>query len=278
MPKFDGIGANEYVVDVTHDMVDFISAADTPFVYELNIWYHTLNCGFRTRISGETDFPCITDERVGAGRSYVHLPGGLTYDAWCEGVRDGRSYVSDGFSHLMDFAVNGQEAGTHGSEVRLGRPGTLRATVRVACLLPERPEKPESPDPTRKPYWTPEHARIAGSREVSVEAVMNGRAVASTRVTADGALRDVAFEVPVDRSSWMALRILGSAHTNPVFVLVGDRPVRASKRSAEWCLKAVDQCWSQKSGRMRATEREAGQRAYDHARDLYRQILSESET
>ena len=73
MPNFDGIGANEYIMDVTHDVVDFISAADTPFVSELNIWYHTLNCGFRTRVSGETDFPCITDDRVGAGRSYVQL-------------------------------------------------------------------------------------------------------------------------------------------------------------------------------------------------------------
>src|SRR5262249_19352207 len=54
MPKFDGIGANEYVVDVTHDAVDFISTVDTPSVWELNIWYHTLNCGFRTRVSGET--------------------------------------------------------------------------------------------------------------------------------------------------------------------------------------------------------------------------------
>jgi hypothetical protein len=278
MPKFDGIGANEYVVDVTHDMVDFISAADTPFVYELNIWYHTLNCGFRTRISGETDFPCISDERVGAGRSYVHLPDGLNYDAWCDGVRDGRSYVSDGFSHVMEFAVNGQEAGTQGSEVRLGRPGTLRATARVACLLPDKPEKVESPDPTRKPYWTPEHARITGTRNVLIEAVVNGRPVANARVLADGVLRDVAFDVPVDRSSWIALRILGSAHTNPMFVLVADRPIRASKQSAEWCLKAVDQCWSQKSGRMRGPEREAGRRAYDHARERYRKILSESET
>ena len=71
MPPFDGIGANEFIVDVAHDAVDFISAVDTPYVDELNIWYHTLNCGFRTRISGETDFPCITDERVGGGRSYV---------------------------------------------------------------------------------------------------------------------------------------------------------------------------------------------------------------
>ena len=56
MPGFDGIGANEYIVDVTHlNTVDFISAGDTPAVWELNIW-HTLNTGFRTRISGETDF------------------------------------------------------------------------------------------------------------------------------------------------------------------------------------------------------------------------------
>jgi hypothetical protein len=63
MPKFDGIGANEYVVDVTHDAVDFISAVDTPSVWELNIWYHQLNAGFRNRHSGETDFTCIYDKR-----------------------------------------------------------------------------------------------------------------------------------------------------------------------------------------------------------------------
>ena len=49
MPKFDGIGANEYIVDIVHDACDFISAVDTPIVWELNIWYHTLNCGYRVR-------------------------------------------------------------------------------------------------------------------------------------------------------------------------------------------------------------------------------------
>jgi hypothetical protein len=69
MPAFDSIGANEYIADVTQPgLVDFISAGDTPYVWELSIWYHTLNVGFRTRISGETDFPCIYDGRVGQGR------------------------------------------------------------------------------------------------------------------------------------------------------------------------------------------------------------------
>ena len=99
--------------------------------------------------------------------------------------------------------------------------------------------------------------------------------MASRRLVADGTVHDVAIDVAIDRSSWIALRILGSAHTNPIFVLVGGRPIRASRRSAEWCLKAVDQCWSQKSRRMGGTARDAAVVAYDHARARYRQILSE---
>ena len=45
MPPFDGIGANEYVVGVTQELVDFISTVDTPYAWELNVWYHTLNVG-----------------------------------------------------------------------------------------------------------------------------------------------------------------------------------------------------------------------------------------
>jgi hypothetical protein len=276
LPPFSGIGANEYIMDVTHDAVDFISAADTPFVFELNIWYHTLNCGFRTRISGETDFPCITDARVGGGRSYVHLPQTLTYDAWCDGVRAGRSYVSDGFSHLMNFTGNGVEAGTNAGELRLERPGVVRAAVRAASLLSETASGPPSPSRVQS-QWSPEYARLAASRDVAVEAIVNGHSVAVQRLTGDGTLRDLTFDIPIQRSSWVALRILGSAHTNPIFVLVGERPIRASKKSAEWCLRSVDQCWSQKSPRISAAERPAAQRAYDHARQRYREILSESD-
>ena len=276
IPPFNSIGANEYIMDVTHDAVDFISAADTPFVYELNIWYHTLNCGFRTRISGETDFPCITDARVGGGRSYVHLTQALNYDAWCEGVRTGRSYVSDGFGHLMNFMVNGLEAGTNGSELKLDRADTLKATVRAACLLPESASGPPAPSRVQS-QWSPEYARVAGSRDVAVEAIVNGHPVATQRLVADGSLRDLSFDIPIQRSSWIALRMLGCAHTNPVFVTVAGRPIRASRKSAEWCLKGVDQCWSQKSPRINAAERPAAERAYNHARERYRHILSESE-
>jgi hypothetical protein len=277
LPRFDGIGANEYIVDVTHDAVDFISTVDTPAPWELNIWYHTLNAGFRARISGETDFPCIYGERVGLGRSYVKLDK-LSYDGWTEGVRDGRAYVSDGKSHLIDFRVNDLLVGTQKSEVKLDKPEPLRVTARVAARLDEQPNGAINKlRHDQKPYWDLERARIGSSREVPVELIVNGSPVEKKRIVADGALRDITFDLKVERSSWVALRIPASSHTNPIFVIVGDKPVRASRRSAEWLLKAVDQCWSQKAPKISAKERDEAAKAYEHARQVYRRILAECE-
>jgi hypothetical protein len=286
VPPFNGIGANEYVVDVTHEVpgpdgrlvpaVDFISTVDTPYVWELNIWYHTLNCGFRTRISGETDFPCIYGERVGLGRSYVKLDGKLDFDQWCEGIRQGRNYVGDGNSHLLEFRVNDVAMGEDRSELRLSRPGTVRVTAKVAALLDEKPDTTVRNRPyNQKPYWHIERARVGETREVPVEVIVNGYPVAKQRIVADGKMRDVSFDVPIPRSSWVALRILPSSHTNPVFVLVGGKPIRASRRSAEWCLKGVDQCWSQKQRFIKAEEMTDSQAAYEHARGVYRRIIGE---
>jgi hypothetical protein len=276
IPRFDGIGANEYVVDVTHDAVDLISAVDTPYVWELNVWYHTLNVGFRTRISGETDFPCIYGERVGLGRSYVKLDAKLDFDPWIDGLRDGRSYVSDGKSHLMDFRVNGLLAGTQGSEVKLGKQETVRVSAKVAARLDEQPnETIRSRRYDRQPFWDLERARIGNTREVAVELVVNSEPVAKKNIIADGTLRDLTFDVPIAQSSWVALRILPSSHTNPIFVVVGGKPVRASKKSAEWLLKSVDQCWSQKSPRMTEKDKAEATAAYEHARQVYRKILAE---
>jgi hypothetical protein len=277
VPKFDGIGANEYIVDVTHDAVDFISTVDTPSIWELNIWYHTLNCGFRTRISGETDFPCIYGERVGLGRSYVKLDGKLNYDAWVDGIRDGRAYVSDGKSHLTDFRVNNTLVGTNGSELKLNRAETVRVTAKVAARLDEKPNLLiRLRGYQQQPYWDLERARIGLTREVAVEAIVNGEPIARKNIIADGAIREITFDVAIDRSSWVALRILPSSHTNPIFIAVGGKPIRASRRSAEWCLKSVDQCWNQKSPKISTREREEAEKAYEHARQVYRQILAES--
>jgi len=285
LPAFNGIGANEYIADVTHEVEgpdgkptpadDFLSLADTPHTWELNIWYHTLNAGFRTRASGETDFPCIYEERVGLGRSYVKLDGKLNYDAWCEGIRAGRNYVSDGKSHLIDFKVNDLGVGENGSELRLDKPGAVIVRVKAAAMLDAKPH-PEIQRLTaeRKPYWDVERARIGASRDVPVEVIVNGESIARKTITADGRIEDLSFEVPVQKSCWVALRIRASSHTNPVFVIVDKQPIRV-KRSIEWCLKCVDQCWSQKEKLIAPKEHEDAVAAYEHARQVYRARLAE---
>ena len=279
MPPFEGIGANEFIVDVTlSGLVDFISSVDTPYPYELNMWYHTLNVGFRTRISGETDFPCIYDARVGIGRSYAKVDGPLSYNSFLKSIRDGRSYVSDGKSHLMGFRVNGQELGANNSELNLQKGDRAHVEVDVAAYLGAIPNETIRSAPlTQQPYWDLERSRIGNTREVPVELVVNGLPVARKQITADGQMRHVEFDVPIERSSWIAVRILPSSHTNPIFALVDGKPIRASRRSAEWCLAGVNQCWTQKAGATKPHEREAAAKAYEHAREVYRRVIAESD-
>lgn len=284
MPPFDGIGANEYVVDVVHGVCDFISAVDTPIIWELSIWYHTLNCGYTCRISGETDFPCIYGERVGLGRAYVKIPAGqpLDFETWVDGIRDGRSYCCDGLSHLVDFEVNGLGVGEPGAgkrpSVLAAKKGdTLKITTKAAARLEEQPrEDIRGRKLSEKPYWHVERSRIGNSRNVAVELIVNGQAVAKKEIPADGSVQDVSFDYQPSMSSWVALRIFPSCHTNPVFVEVDGQPIRASKRSAKWCQDAVEVCWKSKERQIRENERPAARAAYDVARRAYEEIHAQA--
>ena len=265
IPAFDGIGANEFIVDVPHEVpgpdgspvpaVDFISTMDTDPTAELNIWYHVLNCGYRVRASGETDFPCISGERVGLGRVYVKLDGPLDFDAWVEGIRSGRSYVSDGTTHLADFTAaapgdGAVECGVGASEIALGEPAEVTFTATVA-------------------------ARDPRGGTVPIELVVNGLPVAREEIPGDGRERPVTFRQRIECSAWVALRSVPRGHTNPIFVTVGGRPIRASADSARWCAAGVEQCWKTKERSYRPEELAAAREAYDFARRAYARIEQE---
>ena len=163
------------------------------------------------------------------------------YRDWVNGIREGRNYVSDGKSHLLDFKVNDIEMGEGASELKLAAPGKVHVTANVAALLEDTPDESVRGKPyDEKPYWDLERARIGNSRNVPLELVVNGLPVARTEMVADGKTRPVSFDATIDKSSWVALRILPSSHTNPIFVFVGGKPVRASRQSADWCLRAVE--------------------------------------
>jgi hypothetical protein len=304
IPPMNGIGAQEFIVHAAHHAVDFISTVDTPYVWELNVWYHMMNCGLNIKASGETDFPCIYSERVGLGRSYVKIDDTtkLNYPDWVHGVQAGRSYVSDGFSHLMDFTVNRVEPGDkQGSVVEIEGPQKVHVVATVAALLDKEPRtvfqgavnwdtlvkgemlsKNHKQIPirdlpyTEKPYWHLERARIGDTRNVTVELIVNGQAVDQVEVLADGKEVPVSFDVEIERSSWVALRVLAASHTNPVTVLVNEQPVRASKLSADWCLDSIDQVWLEKAMNIRSEERAAAREAYGVARVGYEKIAEES--
>ena len=268
IPAFDGIGANEFIMNVAHEVdgpegtsvpaVDFISTMNSDRTAEFNIWYHVLNCGFRVRASGETDFPCMSGERLGIGRVYARIDGKLDFDRWCDALAAGRSYVSDGRTHLMEFTASTAsgpvlEIGTQDSTLRLSAPQDVKFEVNAAALIPPTAT---IPSPNQK-----------------VELIVNGFPVASQQLPADGKEHPIQFEYRIKKSSWAAIRIFPSAHTNPVFVVVNDKPIRANRSSAEWCLLCVDQCWRAKAQTYRPAERPTAEQDYEAARKVFRRIL-----
>jgi hypothetical protein len=285
VPAMNGVGAMEICVTVPNGVCDFISAMDTPRIAEWNMWYHILNCGFPLKVSGETDFPCMSGERVGQGRAYVQLGEirRLDFSDWCSALARGRSYVSDGFAHALSFKVNNVAPGF--GPVRLKKAGEVAITALVA-FAPESPALVAHglalpPDGKR---WTGDTVTLHGPRvdttipggERRVELIVNGRAVSSASVPADGLEHRVDFRVAVEQSSWLALRQFPQLHTNPVDVQIGDAPIRASRRSALWCIETIECLREQRRNSIQPAERTAATQAYDQAITVFRQRANEA--
>ncbi len=89
IPEMNSVGAMELPVAVALGACDFMSSMDTARIPEWNMWYHVLNCGFPLKVSGETDFPCMSGNAVGQGRVYVAMTktDKLDYTEWCKAWR-----------------------------------------------------------------------------------------------------------------------------------------------------------------------------------------------
>jgi hypothetical protein len=276
LPAMRGSGAMEIFVSTAEGVCDFISAMNTGRVGEWNTWYHLMNCGFPLKVSGETDFPCMSSRRVGQGRVYVKLADRPVHEVdfaeWCQCLAKGRSYVSDGYAHALEFTVNGELPGFKNIELTTARTVKVRAKVAFAPQTPkavaygtlESAEGRRFQGDSRVLHGprTDEHVR-GGER--LVEIVQNGRVVASDKVLADGRVHDLSFEVEVKKSSWIALRQFPQLHTNPINVLVSHKPIRASRESALWCAESVELLWENRSSHIAESERPAARLAYDRA-------------
>ncbi|MCG8649110.1 MAG: CehA/McbA family metallohydrolase, partial [Pirellulales bacterium] len=221
IPEMNGVGAMEICVSTVAGVCDFISAMDTARIQEWNTWYHLLNCGFPLKVSGETDFPCMSSRRVGQGRVYVHLgkDAELNFAKWCEGLALGRSYVSDGYAHLPHITVAGVAPGY--GKVSLAGPGRVKLVADVA-FAPEVPEgvaygtqdanagRVVAGD-TVELHRERSSRRIKGGRR-DVEIIVNGQVVLTQQVPADGKVHRVEATIDVTRSSWIAVRQFPQLH------------------------------------------------------------------
>lgn len=286
IPEMNSVGAMELPVAVAAGVCDFISTMDTARIAEWNMWYHVLNCGYGLKASGETDFPCMSGNAVGQGRVYVQLGQieRIQFADWCHGLAEGRSYVSDGYAHALSFQVDSGPANSRnvtslGQQLRIAKPERVNVRAEVA-LAPRMPSSVAYA--TRKfeggRRFVGDTVTLHGSRSDQwvtpgkrlLEVVVNGQVVKSMEVECDGAQHTLEFPVDIKDSSWVAIRAFPHLHTNPIEILVADRPIRASRQSAIWCLATIDQLWSQREKNIAQAERLEAQRAFDVARDQYR--------
>lgn len=201
----------EFPVLVARGEADFLSTevADADTVVDpgtFDLWRRLLNTGFRLPLVGASDLPCV-HHYLGAGvlRTRVLVRGPVTYEAWLEGIRAGRTVVAVGGDEALDLRVAGARIGetveaARGEELSVEIEGTLEEAGAVELLLNGRPTQAIQLEPGPTSFAT----RLA-----------------------------------LDESGWVAAR---SPHalTSAVYVRVADRPVRASAADACYFVRYLD--------------------------------------
>jgi len=233
--------AKELPVDAALGLIDAVDVMSYPsdHVETARLWYRLLNCGLRLAATAGTDtFMNCCDwgkfSNPPAGvRAFVRIDGPLSTEAWCAGVRAGRTLVTNGPILTLEAmhtpaAVGAQPAApapgpatdTIGDDIR-AHPGDV---VRIEAGA---------------------RSRVRMDR---VELVVDGEVVQSV-VSPEGMTRaSIAYELRVQRSCWFAVRASGPpdpaviddacfAHTSPVYVTVAGAPRRHAGDAAyfvEW--------------------------------------------
>jgi hypothetical protein len=174
-------------------------------------WYRLLNCGFRVPLTGASGKE-HNGQVVGQPRTYARLQPDepLTYRAWIEAVRAGRTFVTDG--PLLSFTVNDQHPG---ATIDLASPGqVLRVRAGARSVVPFE----------------------------QLELLLNGDVIATASATDDSGAAVIELELPVAESAWIAARCGGShfAHSSPVYVRVAGQAPRADRAACQRFIDHLD--------------------------------------
>ncbi len=262
-------GSGAFVLSVAHQALDMLQVGGGSYVEELNPWYHSLNAGMRTQIVGGLTCSAASDVEVAASPA----SGPSAQMSLIRSRFDQENlYVSDGKSAVSDFTINGRRPDRRiGGEVKLEKPGAVMISATLSATLPAQPA------PRSTTGWSLERARYGATRSVNVEIVANGKVVATKPMLADGSPHTMDFMIPVERSSWIALRLMGGGHSNPGYVIVDNEPIRPSRSSVEWSQRALLQAYDSQSGQWSEADAPVAAAAFQYAYAVYDSILKESE-
>jgi TolB protein len=209
-------------VEAALGKVDYLEVAGfSDHLATSEIWYRLLNTGIRLPAGAGTDAMAnYASLRGPVGLCRVFVKSGtLDYHRFLAGIKAGRTFVTNG--PLLEFTLAGHDIG---STIDRKAPGTLDASITLRSIVPVD----------------------------SLQIVSNGEVIHRVELTGDHATADVRVPVRVDRSAWFVVRafsrhsrhpvldIYPFASTSPIYVTVGDQPIRSPK-DANYFIAWLDQ-------------------------------------
>ncbi|MFO0965474.1 MAG: CehA/McbA family metallohydrolase [Gemmataceae bacterium] len=243
-------------IDVALGKIDSLDL-NNAYAGTVPVWYRLLNCGFRLPPSAGTDcfLNRIFSQLPGGDRVYVHVPGGLTYAAWIDNLKKGRSFVSNG--PMLEFTLDGKGLG---ESVKLAGPRKLRVKASARSLY----------------------------KLAKVELIYNGKIAVTLPLAKYDRSATLDEEIDVKHSGWLALRASGPghedsvvpavyAHTAPIYLdIAGSSGL--SRDDALFFLKWIDELSPMVRLRDRipdAALREHVENQLDAARRVYAKVAKE---
>ena len=188
---------------VTTEAIDFVELMQFNTINTLD-YYEYLNLGFRLTAAAGSDVPW--GSTIGEVRTYVYTGKPLDLDDWFEGLRLGRTFVSNG--PAVEFTVDGELPGAE----LLRKAGDV-LKIRARAWGHEKVGLPESLELV---------SNAGVIRNVEREKGQQGDLV-------------IEAEIAVERSQWMTISARCAngavAHATPIYVVVDGEPTWSVEKS-----------------------------------------------
>jgi hypothetical protein len=178
----------------------------------LEVYYDFLSLGVRLAASAGSDFPW--GSVIGEVRTYAYTGKSFSVDRWFEAMRKGKTFVTNG--PMVSLAVNGSMPG---EELKVAPGGKVRIVARA---------------------WAP----AAIGAPLTMEIIALGKTLRTVEA-GDPEQTELKAEMTVraEDSQWIAVRAEsrngGLAHTSPVYVIAGGRPILDRRRAPELVRKRL---------------------------------------